>query len=139
MPDVSTATVRNEILALSYLQNETSQKSQTFRVCRLSYVVYNAAEILVPGVKLRAGRQECRHCSPHKCMMRLSYYFEIVPKYLVPKHNIRPEYRPHKPHSNGDIGPRKPRKSVFRQNGTENYFRFQFSLHIPILRGRLGR
>jgi len=32
-------------------------------------------------------------------------------------------------------GLEKPRKSVFRQNGAENYFRFRFSLHIPILRG----
>jgi len=33
----------------------------------------------------------------------------------------------------------KPRKWDFRQNGAENYFRFRFSLHIRILRGRLGR
>jgi len=33
----------------------------------------------------------------------------------------------------------KPRNLAFRQNGSENYFRFRFSLHIPILHGRLSR
>jgi len=33
----------------------------------------------------------------------------------------------------------KPRNLVFRHNGGENYFRFRFSLHIPILHGRLSR
>ena len=76
-----------------------SQKSETFHVRRLSYVVYNAAKILGPGVKLRAGgradvgqkREEYRHGSPDKCMIPLSYDLEIFPEYLVPKRKIRPQ------------------------------------------------
>ena len=121
MPDVGSATVRNAILALLYLQNEMSQKSETFHVRRLSYIVYNAAKILGPGVKLRAGghpnfgqkRPEYRHGSPDKCMMPLSYDLEIFPEYLVPKRKIWPKYRPHNPHSNRDIGPRKTQKIGF--------------------------
>ena len=97
--DVGSATGRNAVLALSYLQNETSQKSQTFHVRIVSYVVHNAAKILGPGVKLRAGgrpnigqkRQECRHGSTDKCIMSLSYNLEIFPEYLAPKHKIRPQ------------------------------------------------
>ena len=33
----------------------------------------------------------------------------------------------------------KPRNLVFHQNGAGNYFGFRFSLHIPILHGRLSR
>jgi len=76
-----------------------SQKSETFHIRRMSYVVYKAAKIFGPGVKLRAGGrpdfwqkcQEYRHGSPDKCMMPLSYDLEIFPDYLVPKHKIRPQ------------------------------------------------
>ena len=86
---VSSATVPNAILALLYLENETSQKSPTFHIRRLSYIVYNAAKTLGPSVKLRAGgrldigqkTQECRHGSPDKSMMPLSYDLEIFPAY----------------------------------------------------------
>ena len=99
MPYGGIATVRDTILALSYLRNEGSQKSKTFHIRGLCYVVYNAAKILGPGVKLRTGgrpdigqkRQECRHGSPDKSKMPLSYDLEIFPEYLVPKRKLRPQ------------------------------------------------
>jgi len=39
----------------------------------------------------------------------------------IHKVNYSPKYRPSTAHSNGNIGPIKPRFPVFRQNGGKNY------------------
>jgi len=49
MPDVGTATARNSMCGLSYLQNEVGQKIETLQLSRLYYIVSNARKILGTG------------------------------------------------------------------------------------------
>jgi len=81
--------------------------------------------------------QEYRPGSPDKCMMPLSYDLKFV-RNIIPQ-DTAPNIGLVNPIAMDTLALEKPRKSVFRQNGAENYFRFRFSLHIPILRRQLGR
>ena len=94
-----TTTVRNSVFTLSYLQNYTVQKVETLCICRLHYVLYNAAKRFGQGVKLGASSalkmganaKNAEKRSPDKCVMPLSYNLEIFPEYLVPKRMMRPQ------------------------------------------------
>jgi len=76
-----------------------SQKTETFHIRWLYYIVFNTAKSLGSGVTLGARgrpihglkRQNSNKLSPDKSMMPLSYDLEILPEYLVPKRKLQPQ------------------------------------------------
>ena len=57
----------------------------------------------------------------------------------IHKVNYGPKYRPSTAIAMEILDLEKPRFSVFRQNGGQNYFRLRFSVQIRVLNRRLGR
>jgi len=60
-------------------------------------------------------------------------------RYRHTKSTNNPKYGPCTGNGNRVEKSQKKQKSVFRQNGGENYFRFRLSLQVCVLRPRLGR
>jgi len=90
-----------------------------------------------PNLAAKAKNSDMSQLTNVWCPSAMTLKF--LPNILSSNVRYGPKYRPCNPIATGTLALEKPRKSVFRQNGNENYFQFRFSLHIPILRGRHGR